>query len=651
MKPRHLLFLVALGSSWIATQDEDRGERFTTDRESQVQLELAEEDDSFVFAVFGDRTGGPADGVKVLAQAVDDVNLVDPDLVMTVGDLVEGYNTTSRWQRQANEFSGIMDDLSCPWYPVAGNHDVYWRGDGRPPGEHDANYERHFGPLWYAFRHKDCWFISLYTDEGNPKTGEKNFNKPDCQRMSPEQFEFLDATLERTRDARHVFVFLHHPRWHGGKYGDDWEHVHERLAQAGNVTAVFAGHIHHMVYDGIRDGIEYFTLATVGGHQAGDAPEAGYLHHWNLVTVRDGQIAVSTFPVGAAMDPRLVTAEVAREGRRLAREVRPVFAEFPTVLIDAPIEDDVTLSVPNPTKRPIEVSIALQSPDTRWNFQPDHGHLEIPPGESRTLAYRALRGAGGIDAGFHPPSVQLSIDYLAETHRLSLPARTFDVPLALDALPEPRNEPGEEMAFEFDGKDDCLSISHGDLALADGPFTLECWMKGHAFKGRRGLINKTEGCEFGFFVTDGVPQFIVHLSGRYVGARAEKVRLEENRWYHMAGVYDGEEVRLYLDGKKIGSERGSGKRTQRNLPLLVGADTDGAGNPNSMFDGSIDEVHLSTTARYEGERFRPQRRMAADQHTHLLLHLDDKVGIWSYDSSEGRRHPILVGEPVPVGVN
>ena len=223
-------FLALLGPTWWTV--ESQGERFRTDRDSEVELELPAEDESFAFAVFGDRTGGPAAGVQVLAQAVEEVNLVDPDLVMTVGDMIQGYNQYEQWQQQADEFTGIMDGLDSPWFPVAGNHDTYWRGDGRPDDEHDSNYERHFGPLWYAFRHKDCWFISLYTDEGNPVTGEKNFGKPDCQVMSPEQFAFLDRTLEEAREARHVFVFLHHPRWNGGRYGGDWPRVHDRLVEA-----------------------------------------------------------------------------------------------------------------------------------------------------------------------------------------------------------------------------------------------------------------------------------------------------------------------------------------------------------------------------------------------------------------------------------
>ena len=107
-------------------------------------------------------------------------------------------------------------------------------------------------------------------------------------------------------------------------------------------------------------------------------------------------------------------------------------------------------------------------------------------------------------------------------------------------------------------------------------------------------------------------------------------------------------MRLYVDGKLVGASKGSGKRTQRNLPLLVGADVDGGGRPNSMFDGVIDEVRLSIGARYVGELVEPERRPEADQHTHLLLHLDERVGIWAFDSSQRHRHPELLGQPEPV---
>ena len=131
--------------------------RFHTNRDGRA-LALPTEGESFTFAVYGDRTGATPDSCltsvinaavmtkpRACSRAVRDTNLAGPDLVMTVGDLIQGYNTTEPWLDQMREYRETMNGLLCPWFPVAGNHDIYWRGPDRPAEEHEQRYEQHFG--------------------------------------------------------------------------------------------------------------------------------------------------------------------------------------------------------------------------------------------------------------------------------------------------------------------------------------------------------------------------------------------------------------------------------------------------------------------------------------------------------------------------
>jgi len=622
-------------------------ERFHTSRTSAIDLPLPEEKDAFVFVVYGDRTGGPADGVQVLAQAVEETNLIAPDLVMTVGDLVQGYNEQPQWLRQMTEFKGIMGRLGCPWFPVVGNHDLYWRGDGpKPVGEHEADYEQHFGPLWYAFEHKNCWFIALHSDEGDPVTGKKAFDEPACQRMSPEQFSWLESALGRAKGAQHVFLFLHHPRWLQGGYGDDWGRVHELLRKAGNVSAVFAGHIHHMRYDGKRDGIEYFALATVGGDQSGIAPAAGWLHEFHVVTVRKERLSLATLPVGTVMDPRAITGTVSDEVAKLAKALPSATRAGLVFAADERAAGRVSVEVSNPTARPVDVLLEGGSADARWSFAPDHAHARLAAGAKQSFEFDLSRPARAADAALRLPELLLRVEYLAEGLRVPVPERRLAIPLDTAALALPAAPTTGERVLALDGEDDCLTLPAAQLALPDGPFTLECWMRARGgFTKREGLLCKTESSEYGIFVGEGKPAFSVHLAGKYATAETKEPVLKPDVWTHVAGVFDGEEVRLYVDGQQVARAAGKGARKTNALPFVVGADVSSAGTPTSHFRGELDEVRLSTGARYTGERFTPARRHASDAATLLLLPMDGDWGPWLPDATPARRHATKLGAP------
>lgn len=629
-------------SSAIGQQASDAGLQIYTTRNSEISLQSVDNQANFNFIVFGDRTSGVPAGLKVLEQAVRDTNLLAPDLVMTVGDLIQGYNEENEWLAQMAEYKAVMSHLKMSWFPVAGNHDIYWRGKGEAPvGHHESNYEKHFGPLWYSFRHKTAGFIVLFSDEGDVEKNEKGFKEARLQNMSSEQLKFLKGALDKLSDAEHVFVFMHHPRWIGGGYaGSNWDVVHNLFKDAGNVSAVFAGHIHSMRGDGLRDGIRYQTLATTGGNLSGNVPEAGLLHHINMVRVRGKDFSIASLPVGAVIDPNKYT----QKHLAAVNAVRNIKGgEMKNNLRLEPNKSasgNVEYKFQNDSPFTVTVEATIDSSNVDWEVKPMKRVFDLAPKATGRMSFELSRD----------PSSQLDISVPHLVLQKSYVPDGYDAPVI---LPEERSPLALELStvpvdFFKDVVNKCLLVTNPrhavridseDLKLPDGPFTVEAWLYPYDLSGMKAPIAKTQGSEFAIFLNEGVPQFDVHLAGKYVSAKA-KSPIALNKWTHVAGVFDGTHVALYVNGEMAGRVPGRGKRTLNKLPLYIGADPDDKGAPSRPMIGKVDEARITADAVYS-EAFQPQRRLLPAAKTVLMLNLDRGFGPFVLDRSESGIHATL----------
>ena len=115
-------------------------------------------------------------------------------------------------------------------------------------------------------------------------------------------------------------------------------------------------------------------------------------------------------------------------------------------------------------------------------------------------------------------------------------------------------------------------------------------------------------------------------------------------WTHVALSFDGTTLRFFVDGALQEEAEHAGRITANRLPLFIGADPDPRGEPMSFFSGFIDEVRISSVARYLAP-FTPDRVHESDEDTVLLFHFDGEEHGLYLDDSDQANHGRRVGEP------
>ena len=139
--------------------------------------------------------------------------------------------------------------------------------------------------------------------------------------------------------------------------------------------------------------------------------------------------------------------------------------------------------------------------------------------------------------------------------------------------------------------------------------------------------------KFRFYVNDGRKK-----SKGYASAVADE-KADLHKPVHVAGVYDGKRLMLFVDGKlQRKTSSIEGKPFPSPHGFLVGADPNDQGKPHQFFTGIIDEVRISKTARYTKNFTPTSKKHKADKDTMVLYHFDEGNGTQSRDDSVNAYH-------------
>ena len=332
---------------------------------------LVHSEKGFRFAVIGDRAGGHID--NIFEEIIDEVRIIDPEFVICVGDLIEGYtDDTLAMHAEWDTIFNVVQRLSCPFYFVAGNHDISNEADR-------YIYEQRTGvKRYYSFDYKNNHFVIL----DNTMT---YWSSP--QPVDGKQLDWLREDLEKSRGADNTFVFYHIPRYLDAYITGEPDPLAE-VCRGYGVDIIFTGHWHSYVYlNDVRDNMEFITIGSSGGSMDTGDFARGHFYHYLMVNVKEDDRSVAVVRKGNVFPANIVTASDHQEIQRADAEVvqmDPCFVKDQ----GKKICKDVSMLINNFGPDSIIDTLIWNYDPTRYEIKPDRIILEVGSEDRKEYNFR-----------------------------------------------------------------------------------------------------------------------------------------------------------------------------------------------------------------------------------------------------------------------
>jgi len=297
----------------------------------------------FQFVIIGDRSGG-ANQQGTFKLAMNQINLLQPEFVINVGDLIEGYSDVkAELNAEWDAIDAVLSTLDMPFFRTPGNHDIANRVAQQV-------WKDRYGATYYHFIYKNVLFVVLDTEdpprEAPPGMKEKIalYNRLQTEdpakaeamlaefmsdesvvaglakpvEFSADQVAYLKKVLEENKGVRWTILFMHEPAWE--KDSGNFKEIAKLLK--GRKHTFFAGHLHYYDYDNI-DGVEHITMGPTGASFHHEGP--GNVDHITWVTMTESGLQIANIALKGVFDRKGLDPELfgAYDRKGAAKKVEP----------------------------------------------------------------------------------------------------------------------------------------------------------------------------------------------------------------------------------------------------------------------------------------------------------------------------------------
>jgi 3',5'-cyclic-AMP phosphodiesterase len=218
-----------------------------------------------------------ANAVKGLSQALDSVNKLNPDFIITGGDLIMDAlgQSFGRADSLYNLYSEVIKKANSRVYNTLGNHEIYgiYERSGTDPAHEEYGekmFEKRLGNSYYSFDHKGWKFMIINSVEDTKKSRY-------IGQVDSAQLAWIESELKKTKSSTPILLSTHIPfitastqKYEGSTLANDSSTVVYNskqvldLFEGYNLKLVLQGHL-HIVEDICIDGIHFITGGAVSG--------------------------------------------------------------------------------------------------------------------------------------------------------------------------------------------------------------------------------------------------------------------------------------------------------------------------------------------------------------------------------------------------